>query len=318
MPLSSVASYLSTIDEFVVHWNQVNVTLGLPPLTLTGNFAVANLSTLKTNLQTAITAVEGPRNDKQNAATDRDQKKGPLLERLRQFRGVVIGQLAGSVYEGSAPIIPSFTAGEGVIMRAMDDMQSLWVKINAAPPPGFAGPLKLVGNYLVATHLTDITALRAAYAAYNSASQTVSLRLGERNAQLAPIRQRLVQYRTVIQGIFPKGDPLILSLPRVTPPPGSTPKGVFLSGAWNPATNMADFGWDASTNPNLKNYQLRASDPPYNTDDEVPVATIPKTETTFSTDDGLEVSGAVKAFKLYVVTEDDNEKGSNTVTITRP
>ena len=118
MPISSIASYLSTIDEFVIHWNQVNAGLAPGSLALTGSFSVASLSTLKTNLQTAITAVEGPRNDKQNAATDRDLKKGPLIERLRQFRGVVIGQLAGSAYAKSAPALPAFTASEGVFMRA--------------------------------------------------------------------------------------------------------------------------------------------------------------------------------------------------------
>lgn len=320
MPISTIASYLSTIDEFVIHWTQVNTSLGAGgPLVLTGSFAVANLSTLKTNLQTAITAVEGPRNDKQNAATDRDLKKGPLLERLRQFRGIVIGQLAGSAYAKSAPTIPSFTASEGVFMRAMDDMQSLWVKINAAPPAGFTGPLKCAGNYLVATHATDVAALRTTYTTLNNAIQTIGLRLGERDAQLPTIRTRLVQYRTVIPGIFAKGDALLLSLPRVTPPPGATPKAVNLSWVWNAGTEMADLSWSASDNPNLKEYQVRACDPPtYKAAEEVTVDTIAKTQTTFSTNEGLGVSGAVKLFKVYVVTEDDNEKGSKSVKVTVP
>ena len=32
---------------------------------------------------------------------------------------------------------------------------------------------------------------------------------------------------------------------------------------------------------------------------------------------GLTVAGAVKYFKVYVVTDDDNEKGSNSVKVTR-
>lgn len=320
MPLSSIASYLSTVDEFVTHWNQVNVTLGINgPLILTGSFAVANLSTLKSGLQTAITAIEGPRNDKQNAANDRDLKKGPLLERLRQFRNVVEGQLAGSIYENSAPKMVSFSSSEGVFMRAMDDMQTLWVQINANPPLGFTAPLKLVGNYLAATHATDIAALRTTYATLNAAIQTIELKLADRNVKLKPIRTRLVQYRKVIQGIFAKGDTLILSLPKVTPPAGSTPKAVVLSGVWNAGTSMADLSWGASDNANLKEYQIRACDPPkYKTSDEEPVATIAKTSTTFSTNFGLGVSGATKIFKVYVVTEDDNEKGSNAVKIVRP
>lgn len=320
MPLSSVASYLSTIDEFVTHWNQVNTTLGPGgPLVLTGSFAVANLSTMKTNLQTAITAVEGPRNDRQNAGTDRDLKKGPLLERLRQFRGVVIGQLAGSTYAESAPTIPQFTTGEGVFMRAMDDMQSLWVKINAAAPPGFPVPLVLSGGYTAANHLTDVTALRATYATYNSAAQTVGLRLGDRDVLLPPIRQRLVQYRTVIQGIFPKGHALILSLPRVTPLPGSTPKPAVLSFDWNETTDMADFSWTLSPSPGITQQELRACDPPtYRTSEEDVVESLEPTVTSTSSNFGLGISGATKLFRLYSMTGDGNEKGSNTVKVIRP
>ena len=105
----------------------------------------------------------------------------------------------------------------------------------------------------------------------------------------------------------------------MTPPPGSTPKAVVLSWVWNPATLMADFSWSASDNPNLKQYELRACDPPtYRAADEVLVANIPETQTTFSSAFGLDASGAVKLFKVYVITDDDNEKGSNVARITRP
>lgn len=45
----------------------------------------------------------------------------------------------------------------------MDDMKSLWAKINAAAIPGFTGPLTLVGGYAIATFLTDLAALKTAY-----------------------------------------------------------------------------------------------------------------------------------------------------------
>lgn len=320
MPLSSVASYLSTCDEFITHWTQVNTTLGPGgPLVLPGTFAVANLTTLRNNLQTAITAVEVPRNQLQVAAGDRDVKKGPLRERLRQFRARVNGEMRGTQYQRALPALPAFTASEGVFLRAMDDMQSLWVQINAAPPVGFTAPLKLVGNYLVATHATDIAALRTTYQTYNNAAQTILLRLGERDVQLPVIKSRLVQYRQIILGMFAAGDPLILSLPKVTPPAGSTPAAVNVSWVWNAGTEMADFTWSASTNAQLKEYQLRSCDiPTYRTSEEVVVATIAKTETTTSTNEGLLAPGSSKLFKLYVVTNDLNEKGSAVQRVTRP
>lgn len=90
MPHSTIASYLSTLNEFITHWNEWN-TVTAANNALPGGFKVADLQTMHDNLQTAITAVEVPRNLLQNTATARDLKKGPLLERLRQFRGRVIG-----------------------------------------------------------------------------------------------------------------------------------------------------------------------------------------------------------------------------------
>lgn len=319
MPLSTIASYLSTTDAFLTHWTQWN-TVTATNNALPGGFKIGDLQTMRDDLQTAITAVETPRNQLQNAAGARDSKKGPQMERVRQFRARVLGEMGGSQYANSLPRIPSFNSGEGVFLRALDDMQSLWVQINAAPPAGFTAPLKLVGNYTAANHAADIASLRSSYNAYNVALQTVELRLSERNALLPPLKARLIQYRQVIQGSFPAGNALILSLPRVSPAPGSTPKAVGnLSGVWNAGTLKAVLTWTASPSASVTEYQIRSCDPPtYRTNEEIVVGTVASNVLTFSTDDGLGVSGAAKIFKVYAVTGDDNEKGSKGVKVTRP
>lgn len=319
MPLSSVVSYLSTMDEFITHWLDWNAQTSANN-TLPGGFKAADLQTMRDNLQTAITAVETPRNQLQAAGAARDLKKGPLIERLRQMKGRVLGELAGTTYASMLPHMPNFTAGEGVFLRAMDDMQSLWVQINSAPPAGFTAPLKLVGNYTAANHAADIASLRASYTAYNTALQTVELKLGARNEMLPPIKFRLVQYRQVIQGSFPAGHNLILSLPKVTPNPGSTPKAVGnLSAVWNAGTLKAVLTWTPSASPSVTEYQIRSCDPPtYRVGEEVVLGTVSSAVFTFATDDGLGVSGAAKLFKVYAVTGDGNEKGSKAVKVTRP
>lgn len=318
MPLSSVASYISTITEFEAHWTQWNNDTSANNA-LSGSFKLADLTQMKADIQAAITAVEVPRNQRENAGTDRDSKKAALIERLRQFRASVTGNMPGSTYVGSLPVIPAFTAGEGVFMKAMDDMQSLWVQINAAPPAGFTGPLKLIGNYTAANHATDLAALRTTYLNYNTAVQNTTLKIAARDALLPAARQRLIQYRTVIAANFLKTSALYMSLPRVTPLPGATPKAVSVSWVWNGTTNKADLSWEAATGSNLKELQIRACDPPsYRAADETLVATIAAGSTSYSTNFGLGVSGAVKLFKVYVVTLDLNEKGSNSVKVTRP
>lgn len=321
MPLSSLASYLSTTQDFITHWTQWNTTT-LGNNQLSDGSKVADLTAQRTGLQTAITAVETPRNSRETAAQDRDNKRVVLREKLRQFRARCQSDLRGSVYQNAAPAIPPTNSGEGLFMRAMDDMQSLWVTINATPPAGFTAPLKLVGLYTAANHATDIAALRTTYTNYNTAAQQVELRLGERDALLEPIKNRLLLYRQTILGSFPAGDPLILSLPRVTPLAGSTPRAVILSATWNPATDELDLSWTGSTNAHLDHFSLRSCDPPrYRAADEEAVQSIDKTLTSISipgADCGLGVSGAVKFFKLYVVTDDDNEKGSKSVKVSRP
>jgi hypothetical protein len=57
----------------------------------------------------------------------------------------------------------------------------------------------------------------------------------------------------------------------------------------------------------------------YSTDDESTIGNVAKDAAReFFTTQGLGLPGAVSVFKVDVVTETDNEKGSNTVKITRP
>lgn len=322
MPISSIASYLSTTQEFITHWTAVNADLGPGgPLVLPVGYNVASLTTDRTNLQTKITAIETADNAVQIAAGSRDIKKGPLRERLRQFRTTVQSLLKGSDFIYALPNIPKYNLGEGPFMKALDDASNLWTRINAAapPPPGVTLPLTLVGGYTLASFNTEVAAIRAAYGTWNDAVQGALIARQQRNVLLPPLKARLIQYRLAVQGRYAAGSPLILSLPAVSPPPGSTPDPVVLSGVWNPTSQEADLSWTPSAHPTLKHYVVRACDPPrYRAADEVAVATILPPATTFSTAFGLGLSGAVKFFKVYVVTDDDNEKGSNSVKIIRP
>ncbi len=77
--------------------------------------------------------------------------------------------------------------------------------------------------------------------------------------------------------------------------------------------------WTPSTNPNLYHYSVRTSPgPKYKAADESVVAEGAKTDTSFSTDEGLVSPGATALFRVYVVLTTANEKGSNTVSVTRP
>lgn len=321
MPITGTGSWLPTIDEFLAHWAQVNTALGLGgPLTLSGAYAVASLSLDRSGLALAFADVQAKENLRQTAAGDRDVKRTVVRPRILQFGPVVRGLLPGARYLLSIPRTPGFQDAPGKWRDAMDDMSSLWATINTNSPAitGFTPPLVLAGAYAQAGFATDAASLSTAFTALATTDQNAQLSRQQRDQLFEAIYQRLKQYRLVVTGRFPAGDPIIDSLPRLTPPAGSTPAAVQLSQSWNPGTNMADLVWSASADPDLDYYSVRYHPgPKYKASEEQTVDSVIAGTTTFSTDYGLPATGSVAWFKVYVVTTTGNEKGSNAVKVVR-
>ncbi len=318
MPISSISSYLPTMQEFVTHWTAVNAAISPAVLTLPGSYAVATLATDRTALESAILNVETAINALQNAANDRDIKKDGIRPRLAQFRGLVIAQIGTSNYRKSLPKMPRTDLGEGKYLQPFADMQTLWGQINAAPPAGFTAPLTLPGPFLVAAFTTELTALRTAYALWSQRKIEASNVRATRDALLGPARTRLQQYRNAVIGVLPAGHALLNSIPAYSPPPGSTPDPVNLSGTWNETTDMAELVWSASVDPNLEKYNIRYHPGPrYKAAEEQSVDFVNPPDTELATVYGLPAPGSVAWFKVYVTTSTSNEKGSNAVKITR-
>ena len=147
------------LNLFLPHYEQVNTTLGAGgPLVLRNpNGPVpptlnrANLETWRNDLQTQHTAIEGQVNDWEIAGADLMDMKVALHLRAGQFNEKVRSQLAGTHFERALPELPSPTDGHALFMKPMDDISTLWAKINAAVGiPCFTAPLKLLGDYLLA------------------------------------------------------------------------------------------------------------------------------------------------------------------------
>ena len=319
MPFSGPSSYLSTIDEFIGHWTDVDAALPpLTPLVLTGGYALATLQADRdalairiTELTSAINVVEGNR-------TGRDLQRPPMKARMRQLGNYVRGLLSASVYTGQIPRLIDDRANSGKWIVAMDDHEHLWTTIEAAPPAGFVPPLLLNGPYAIAAFTADVLALKGVFTSLTQAEQDEDRERDERDELYLAIRARLVQYRRAVPGLFPKDHPLVTSLPKLTPPRGHTPDAVVLTGVWNLVTGLADLSWTASTDPDLLHYQVRRSGAtPYDTSTELVVATVLPPGLTHSTLEGLPTNGATMGYKVYVVLTTGNEKGSNAVSVTR-
>jgi hypothetical protein len=318
MPIGNIEAVIPTMTEFIAHWNQVNSDLPAP-LVLPGGYTVATLTTDRTAFQDLMIAVEVADNARQVNASSRDFQKAAMKERLRQFRGTVQGQLAGSTYVKGLPKLPTTNAKEQAFLRALEDASNLWSRVNATPPAGFTGPLILTGAYPVATFKTDLTALRTIYNTVGTTDEQASFARKERDAMIPLIKARLVQYRKAVAGAFAAPNPNIASLPLVYPPAGATPDPVNLAGVWDVSGTEADLTWSASTNPALDHYSVRYHPgPTYKAAEEQAVAVVPAGTHLFETDHGLPTAGSSAWFKVYVVLSTGNEKGSNAVKVVRP
>lgn len=322
MPLEGLTTYLPTMSEVLTHWLDVNLELGgtaATDLKLQGGFTRAQFQTLRDTLDASLQELVDFENARETAGNARDQKKSALMERLGQFRGMLRGLLAHTIYPSAAPLVPTFGLAEGRFLPPFDDMASLWGRINAdATIAGFTPPLALTGMTR-AQFVAALADLRATYAAVIQAENDEDIGRKRRDALLPDIRERIVQYRELVAAVLGASHPLTLSLPALSPNPGSTPDPSVLSGSWNVATQQADLGWTPSTDPNLDEYELRMS--PGATFDAAlatVVAHVPAGTTTLETTAGLENSGDIASFKVFVTLTTGNEAGSNTVTITRP
>ncbi len=320
MPISSVNSYIPTMQAFITHWQEVNAALGATPLRLKDAYTLAQFTLDRTAIENAITAVDGRNGARQFAAGERDRRKSQIVPRVAQFRASVRYLLTGTVFASSLPLVPDITRGEGVFLRPFDDMAVLWDRINdSGGVTGFTPPLTLLGGYNIAAFTDELGILRATFAAVVAADTDVNIARKRRDVLLPAARNRMLQYRAAVLAKFGPDNPLTLSLPKYTPDSGSTPDPVNASALWDTTINQARLTWTPSDNARLDRYEIRQSGAAtYKTKDESSVASVVRTVNTLVTTAGLVVPGAVNCFKVYVVTEDGNEAGSNTLKVLRP
>lgn len=328
MPISGASSYVTTLNQFLPHWDQVNISLGAngPLLVRNPNGSTpptlnrADLVTMRANLMLKHTDIQSQMNNVQITAATLKTMKEALLLRANQFNDAVRSDLADTAYAEALPLLPSISDGEEAFIEPMDDIATLWPKINAATGiPGFTAPLLLLDAYPAADFTTALALLKTQYETLGKEDFLVSFKIKERNKMQDQIYPVLKAYRLAVPTKFAANDPLILTLPKLTPDPGSTPDAVLANGTWNAQTTQGKLTWDASTATDLDEYEVRWSPgPTYDAETEVVLANIAKTAPReYFTTQGLLAISDASNFKIYVTTTTGNERGSNTVKITR-
>lgn len=323
MPITSIGSYLTTANQIVPHWADVDAdraAKSLAALLLPGNYSLANFEAERDALETALIGLEDLENTFQLATGDRDSQKDNIRERLRQFRAAGTLYLAGTAYPQATPTLPHLNTTESRFLKPLDDMASLWARIDAETTiPGFTAPLLLTGGYSLAGFTADLAALRGAYRAVADADNDLNIARKQRDGLLDSIRSQMQKYHMAIELEYGPGHPFVESLPALTPTAGSTPDAVTLNGDWDAVTMEGVLSWDESSDPNLAAYKIRMSPgATYSSANATVVGNISPGTLEHRTTAGLSDSGDVASFKVFVVRTTGNEAGSNTVTITRP
>ena len=320
MPITSFSSWVPTMRDFRLHWEAVNQQAGGNELELPGGYTVTNFAADETGVTMAMTGVTLMATAVRVQADQLMMDKMTLRERISQFRMAVQLNLPGSRFSARTPTMPGAGAIETRFMEPFDAMSELWAEINGATNiPNFSPPLVLPDNYEKPAFDLARSSLRAGFAQYASTDRELGSRRAERNAVMTPMYERMKQYRTAVQLFLPKGDPLLQTIPKLTPPPGSTPPGLQVLGMWNATLSKAVFSWEQSTFKDIDKIQVRGCPSgSYKNSDEEIVADLPATATSFETDWGLTAAGSLATFKFYVMATTGNENGGKAVKIVRP
>ena len=328
MPISGPSSYIPTTNEFIAHYELVNIALGVGgPMLLTNpagpvppTLNRADLIGYRDALQIKHSEIQGQINNVQIASADLKTQKEAIHLRAGQFNEKLRGPLGHTSYAQALPLLPTPTDGQGIFVPPLDDIATLWLKLNAAVGiPGFTSPLLLLGAYPLADFVIALANLKLQFELVGKEEIGVSLKIAERNLQQGIIYPVLKAYRLAVPTNFAANSPLIVSLPKLTPDPGSTPDAVLANGTWNVPLTQGKLTWNASLDPKLDEFEVRWSPgASYDAANEVVLANIAKTAAReYFTTQGLLALGDRSNFKVYVKTTTGNERGSNPVKITR-
>ncbi len=334
MALANNSSYIPTCNDFLAHWTLVDAALApsafvLPaePGVIPGSFNRSGLVALRTTLLDNLQTVQDKLNDVEIASGRIRLLKEKLYRRLNLFLEVLDGYYASTEYISARPDAPGITAGEERFCAPLRDMRSLWAKLNAAPAPAGitlpivlqAGTTEMPEPVTLADFGTMLDLLTQRYMEHGDASQELTVARARRDKTMKFIRAVLISYRSAVIYKIAGNQPLIDTIPRVTPEPGHTPEPVQVSATFV-APNKAVGEYTESAEAQFKDYQIVAAIGAEATlDDAILLETrTDRTPAPFETTFGLADPGSAISIWVVVRIEDGNERASDKVVVQHP
>jgi hypothetical protein len=326
MSLSTHDDYLPTLDLFLASWALADGAVpggpGGPLIVVLDGVGRPEVVALRAEL-----------------AAKRDEVRHvDLLRRLgvargRLNRGALHGWLGlfneaarawwGDRPEGRAvPEKPLITASLEKFLRPVREALRLWDRLNGGPPvPGVALPLTVGGEGAFGAGemralYNEALALREEV---EEAEFMLSILRAERDVLEGRVRAVLSAYLKAVPARLGRDHAVVRALPRLWPLPGRTPDAVSAEGAWDGAEGAARVTWEASADGALSHYEVRwCPGRVYDKKEERVAGRVGRAgPRVFMAREGLESPGDEVCFRVYVVLETDNERGSGTVVVRR-
>ena len=312
--------YLQVVGDFLAHWALVDAALAPGVgLSVQGGIYRPGMISLEAELRGNRTALRGKEQAGRIASADLGQKRATLARWLVIFNETVRVWWRDRVESGRLPSVPSETAAVEHQMAAVREALALWTRLNAGPPPGGV-PLPLLIGPAPGLDRAGMAALLAgvitARDAAESAGWDAGLLRAEREVTEARLRAVLSSYDGAVFTRMGSTSPLARTVPRYSPLPGHTPGAVALAGAWEAESNAAKLEWDASTDPALLHYEIRAC--PGRTYGGKRERVVQKVAIDAARIALVPQDRAAVSYKVYVVLRSGNERGSKAATVLRP
>ncbi len=326
MSLSTHDDYLPTLDLFLASWALADAAVpggpGGPAIGVLDGVGHAQVVALRAALAAKRDEVRHADLLRRLAVARGRLNRAALHERLGQFNEAARAWWGDGPEGRAVPEKPLLTAALEKFLRPVRDALRLWASLDAGPAPsGVALPLTVGGEgtfgaaQMQSLHDAALT-LRDEMEA---AEFSLKLLRAQRDALEARVREVLSAYLKAAASRLGAAHPVVRSLPRLWPLPGRTPKPVAAQGAWDEAAQAARVTWEASSDETLSHYQVRwCSGEEYDKQEEQVAATVAKdAPREFLAREGLESPGDEACFRVYVILETDNERGSPTVAVKR-
>ena len=327
MPIQGPTSYFQCTQEFINHWHDANVANANTPILLAKEELETPADVGRDDLVTLLFTLEGARETVDDRAQDlgilRAQLVGLQVElnaAINGFNQRMRADHGASPFAANLAAVPSLGAGREAFMRPLRDTQRLWGKVNTWRVGLGRDSIVLAGNVDLAMVGQRMALTRTVLDGIEEREQQLGLDLAERNAIQDKIYPILRIYRLKLPTVFLAGAPILMTLPLLTPLPGSTPEAPGLTGGWVVAGVQAEFVRTASPTLAVVRHQLRGcAQANFDENQEVVLATVELGQPlTFQTTFGLVGPGLTASYRLVAMTADHHEHGSESVVVTRP